>query len=463
MAYSRWHASPTLRRLFGGLVAIALVAGACSSTAATPTPAPPATATAAAVTSAPATPTAASVSFDLKYGILMSFTGAVASAGPSWDHTVRLAISTIDQDLKTDGLASQIKLDAFTQDDGSSTTTGVEAANLLVKADGVSAILGPCCSGVTVAVAQGVTIPAGVPMFTIGSSPSISALQSNGTVFRTTPSDAIQGQAVANLVVKDLGQGKTVNVGAENDAYGQGLESVFVPAYEALGGKIGVVVNYNPTQATFDTEAQKLTSNNPDGTVFFAYTGDFANMRAALERTGKFNSSTSFGADSLICAGSETGAECGTPGGMRGTSPSVSSGAGDAYFLQVWNANKIPNVVLQGTFEQEGWDAAFIVFLAALDAKSAAPADVVSHIHDVTDPGGTEYTAANLTSAITDLLAGKKIKYVGATGPDIFDAHGDVTTSIFNTWSEPSDGVTTVYTGTVNAGSGGAGASPSGQ
>jgi len=439
---------PKSRLLLTTVGVVAVIASACSSSATTPPSPTAAQSTGASI--APASPSLPNVSFNLKYGILMSFTGAVASAGPSWDHTVRLAMATIQQNLKTLGLDGQIKLEAITQDDGSSSTTGVAAANLLVKANGVSAILGPCCSGVTVAVAQGVTIPATVPMFTIGSSPSISALASNGTVFRTTPSDAIQGKAVAQLVVKALGQGKTVNIGAENNAYGQGLETVFSAAYQALGGKIGVTVNYNPTQTTFDTEAQKLTSNSPDGTVFFAYTGDFANMRAALTRTGKFNGKTSFGADSLVCSGSQTGATCGTPAGMSGTSPSVSSGAGEAYFEQVWNSNKIANVVLQGTFEQEGWDAAMILFLASLDAKSGAPADIVAHIHNVTDAGGTEYAADKLSNAITDLLAGKKVKYIGATGPDIFDAHGDVATAIFNVWSEPADSVTSVFNGTVN-------------
>lgn len=411
-------------------LAFAACGGSTSSTAQSKAPS-------AAASAAPSASAAASVSFTLKYGLLMSFTGDLSSTGAAWDHTVTLAMAEIQNGLKANGLDGQIKLEKYTADDGSSATQGVEGANKLVKGDGVSVILGPCCSGVTVAVATGVTIPANVPMFTIGSAPSISALESKGTVFRTTPADDLQGGALAQVVVAELGAGKTVNIGARNDAYGQGLTATFTDAYTKLGGKIGLTVQWNPQQATFDTEAQKLVSNSPDGWVFFDYDQSFKNMGAALTRTGKFDGFKSFGADTFACAAASVATQgCGSPVGMRGTQASVSGGSGNPYFLKVWNANLDPKVVLAGSFEQEGWDGAFIAFLAALDAKSAAPADIVAHIHNVTDPGGTEYTAEHIGDAIKDILAGKKVKYVGATGPCIFNEQGDVSTSTFIVWQE---------------------------
>jgi ABC-type branched-subunit amino acid transport system substrate-binding protein len=431
MAYSRWLERFTKpRKVLSGLVVVAVIVGACSSAAATPT-AVPATPGGPTATAAPPTATAASVSFDLKYGILNAFTGDLAVAGPPWDHSARLAIAEIQKDLKTLGLDKQITLEAFTEDDATSTTTGVEAANKLISGDGVDAILGPCCSGVTVAVATGVTIPKGVPMFTMGTAPSVSALESKGTVFRTVPSDALQGAVLAQVVYDQLGAGKTVNIGNRNDAYGSGLASSFSDAYTKLGGKVGVTVAWNPTQATFDTEAQKLVSNSPDGWVFFEYYANWPNVGAALTRTGKWDVNKSFGGDTFQCGDQPA---CTTPIGMRGTIASVTGGTGWPYFKSVWDANIDPKVHYLGTIEPEAWDDVMIAFLAALDAKSSAPADIVAHVHNVTDPGGTEYTADKLSSAITDLLNGKKIKYVGATGPCVFDAHGDITTSIFDVW-----------------------------
>ena len=434
----------SVRRLLAGVVITAIAVGACGSSAATT--APTAAATTAPTGAATAAPTP-NVGFDLKIGSLMSSTGDLAATGATWNHTIDLAMLTINNALKAQGLDGKIKLEKFAADDGGTSTTGIEGANLLVKSDGVSVILGPCCSGVTVAVAQSVTIPANVPMFTIGSSPTISSLASNGTVFRTTPADNLQGGALAQFVKQELGAGKMVNIGARNDAYGQGLAAGFTTAYTALGGKIGLTVQWDPKQATFDTEAQKLVSNSPDGWVFFDYEQSFLNVSAALARTGKFDGSKSFGADSLACNEGTVAVNksCGAPVGMRGTQASVVGGSGYPFMQQVLKANLDPKVSYQGTFEPEGWDATFIAFLAALQGNSAAPADIVKNIHAVTDPGGTEYTAEHIGDAIKDILAGKKVKYVGATGPCVFNAHGDVSTSTFMVWQQQKANVPAVY------------------
>jgi branched-chain amino acid transport system substrate-binding protein len=64
-----------------------------------------------------------------------------------------------------------------------------------VNVDQVSALIGPVCSGATIAQATSVAIPAGVVTLSVSaSSPAISTLE-EGTdlVFRTAASDAYQG------------------------------------------------------------------------------------------------------------------------------------------------------------------------------------------------------------------------------------------------------------------------------
>jgi ABC-type branched-subunit amino acid transport system substrate-binding protein len=435
-------------RTFTLAAAFSLAFAACSGSTSSPSPStPPSVGPSSATSPAPSASAAPTVGFTLKYGVLMSSTGDLAATGATWNHTIDLAMLTINNALKAQGLDSTIKLEKSAADDGGTAATGIEGANKLVKSDGVSVILGPCCSGVTVAVAQGVTIAANVPMFTIGSSPTISALDSKGTVFRTTPADNLQGGALAQFVSQQLGAGKMVNIGARNDAYGQGLATEFTKAYTALGGKVGLTVQWDPKQATFDTEAQKLVSNSPDGWVFFDYEQTFINVGAALARTGKFDGSKSFGADSLACNEGTVAVNksCGAPVGMRGTQASVVGGSGYPFFQTVWQANLDPKVAYQGTFEPEGWDGAMISFLAALQGKSAAPADIVKNIHAVTDTGGTEYTAEHIGDAIKDILAGKKVKYVGATGPCVFNEHGDVSTSTFMVWWQQTKNAAAAY------------------
>jgi ABC-type branched-subunit amino acid transport system substrate-binding protein len=61
-------------------------------------------------------------------------------------------------------------------------------------------------------------------------------------------------------MAEQFGKTATVNVGIRirNDAYGNGLGDVFKETWTANGGQIGKYVVYNPTQATYDTEAQQL-------------------------------------------------------------------------------------------------------------------------------------------------------------------------------------------------------------
>ena len=72
------------------------------------------------------------------------------------------------------------------------------AAERLVTADGVAAIMGADCSGVTGAVLSNVAVANGVLMISpSATSPALSTAEDNGLFFRTAPSDARQGELLA--------------------------------------------------------------------------------------------------------------------------------------------------------------------------------------------------------------------------------------------------------------------------
>ena len=79
------------------------------------------------------------------------------------------------------------------------------AAERLITADGVSAIMGADCSGVTTAILQNVALANGVVMVSpSATSPALSTIEDDGLFFRTAPSDARQGEVVADIL-KDKG------------------------------------------------------------------------------------------------------------------------------------------------------------------------------------------------------------------------------------------------------------------
>src|SRR3546814_8107559 len=96
-------------------------------------------------------------------------------------------------------------------------------------------------SGVSAAILTSVTAPSKVVLISPSStSPTFTKLAKEGKTggywFRTTPSDALQGVAMAKVAL-DSGF-KKVAVLYLNNAYGQGLSSQFANAFTKLGGTV---------------------------------------------------------------------------------------------------------------------------------------------------------------------------------------------------------------------------------
>lgn len=102
--------------------------------------------------------------------------------------------------------------------------------------------MGADCSGVTTAIANNVAVPNGVAMISpSATSPALSTIADNGYFFRTAPSDARQGQVLAEITIE---RGiNEVAVTYTNNDYGKGLSDSFINAYQGLGGKVSAVVH----------------------------------------------------------------------------------------------------------------------------------------------------------------------------------------------------------------------------
>src|SRR5690625_3704531 len=166
---------------------------------------------------------------------------------------------------------------------------GVDAGNKVVNIDQVVGVIGATCSGPTNAVAEAVTIAAGVPLISdSATAPSITELDDNGLGFRTAPSDAYQGNALAE-VVWDRGV-KKVAVTYANDDYNAGLANVFEARFKELGGEIVASQLHEPEKASYRSEITTLGQNDAEALVLFAYYGGSGTtiIRNALE-SGAFD------------------------------------------------------------------------------------------------------------------------------------------------------------------------------
>ena len=385
---------------------------------------------------------AADVSFTLKYGVLAGLTGDPAPSGQGWNEAARLAVDQAAATLKSMNLPGISVELSDSQDSQGNAQAGVEAAQKLVQIDRVNVIIGDFYSSVTSAAATAVAIPNNVLMFTGGTSPALSKLNTGPTplLWQPVAADDVQGRVLAKIVADALGKTAKVNVGARNDAYGTNLSNVFKEAWLAGGGTIPKFVIYNHQQPTLDSEAQQLVEGEPDGWLFIDFCNTFEKLAQPLTRTGKWDAGKSFGSDTLN--------DCGSRGsknypGMRATIANASSGASFPAFKALFEQKAKQGVKFQA-FLAESFDSVFVALLAAIEAKSSDPLKIAEHVVSVTNDPGTPYTFEQLDKAITDLLAGKKVHFIGATGPIQFAATGRVTATAYDIWQHKPDGSSAV-------------------
>ena len=232
-------------------------------------------------------------SFDLQIGALLPQTGDLSIFAPPGEKAANLAIDEASKALA----GTDITVDLSTADTETKAAAAQQAAQQLIS-EGASCLVGPWASDEAVPVAQTVAGRQQVPMISpSATSPEYTDVQDNGFAFRTAPSDALQGQVLADAVGDALGTDATISVAARNDAYGEGIATEFADAFEANGGTTTGPVLYDPEGTTFDSEAAKIVANDPDGYVIIDFEDPYSKVGAALVRTGDFDPTTMFTAD----------------------------------------------------------------------------------------------------------------------------------------------------------------------
>jgi branched-chain amino acid transport system substrate-binding protein len=407
-----------------------------------------ATAAVAGVTGGTASTTATqkTCSFQLRIGDVLPFTGGLAAYGANLDRAVKLAVSMDNATLKRLKLSKKMSVKLVASEDGQTqAAASVEAATKLVKANHVSVIIGEMASGATIPMAQSVAIPNHVvDISPTSSAPQITGIKDNGYLWRVYPSDYLQGRVLAQAAIGAFGKGKTVNVGARNDAFGTALQQLFVAQYKKLGGKVGETLRWNPDQANFDTEAGRLVSGNPAGYVIIDFPETFAKFAPSLVRTGKWQASRTLMTEALrnedVLKGLGAPAE-----GLRGTAATSVGAPARAAFDALWKRT-VKGAKPYTGFEGTAFDSANLAFLAAVKACSAAGPRLKTQLRAVSGPPGKKVTYKKLDQAVKLLLAGKDINYEGAWGPIDWDKNGDPGSAVYEIWRYSNGTISTQKT-----------------
>jgi len=376
-------------------------------------------------------PAGGEASLDLVIGDLIPLSGDFADFGPPGEKAADLALDEINAAVQEVG--SDHEVSVVHEDDETQPQAAVSATRKLLAED-ASCIAGAWASANTIPVAESVTIPEGLLQITISTSDEITGLEDDGVVNRITPPDSFQGPALADVMEDELGtvEGKTVNIGARNDAYGTNLADAFSSAWEDKGGTVGEEVIYDPEQPSYDSEAAQIASGDPDAFVIIDFPETYNKVGPALVRTGDWDPTRAWTVDGLNSSELPESAGEEATEGMRGTVPGVPEGESAAEaFDELYNQAPGPG---REAFDSHNFDNIILCYLSAVAAGSTDGPAMAGQVRAVSGPPGEQFTFEQLPEAIEALQQGDDIDYEGASGPIDMNDAGDTTAGVYDIW-----------------------------
>lgn len=346
---------------------------------------------------------------DVKIGVIFGFTGPIESLTPDMAAGAELAMKEVNA---AGGILSG---DTFTSVRGDSTCVDAaaaqSAAERLITSDGVKAIVGADCSGVTTAILNNVAKANGVVMISpSATSPALSTIEDDGLFFRTAPSDARQGQVLADILM-DKGVSAAALTYTNND-YGKGLAESIKSNFEAKGGTITISAAHEDGKGDYSAEVGALAQAGGDVLIVAGYLdqGGKGIIQGALD-SGAFD--TFVLPDGMI--GDSLPEAIGSDlDGSYGTVPGTNS-IGASTFASLAEGSGFK----AGPFASESYDAAALIMLAMQAAGSTDSASFKDKVLDVANAPGEKILPGELGKAIAILKSGGEIDYVGASAVEL--------------------------------------------
>lgn len=346
----------------------------------------------------------------VKIGVILGFTGPIESLTPHMAASAEVAIKEVSDSGKFLGgkKVEAVRADSTCVDSAAATT----AAERLITSDKVAAIMGADCSGVTGAVLKNVALATGTVMVSpSATSPGLSTAEDNGLFFRTAPSDARQGEVLANVLI-DKGI-KNVAVTYTNNDYGKGFADAFSAAYEEAGGKITLTASHEDGKGDYGAEIGALAAAGGDALVVLGYAdqGGKGIIQGALDAGAfsQFAIGDGMISESLIENIGEDLA------GTIGTLPG-SEGEGKEKFKAL-AAGAVEKT--DSPYTGESYDAAALILLAMQKGGEASSAAAKEHLMAIANAPGEKILPGELGKALEILASGGDIDYVGATNVEL--------------------------------------------
>ena len=380
-----------------------------------------------ATTEAPTTTAAPAPASDpLILASLMPLSGDLASLGPGIALGAALAVEQINAAGGINGQPVQLI-------EGDSGCDGAVALTSLndVIAQGAQGVMGAACSGTSLAILDTAIAAEVVMVSPSNTSPQFTKIDKKGFYARTAPSDLLQGDVLASLLVEDGVQ--TVSIISRADSYGRGLAEATAAAFEAAGGTVKTIVYHATDASEFTSEVTAVGKGGADAIVgiLFPETGCGV-LQPAFEQ-GLLDTPW-YMTDGVKDAGLASLCGLGTAlDGFKGTAPGSAAGeakdAFEAAYAEV-SADGSPTFI----FAPQAYDAVMLMAISAA-ANGVTGPEIASGLVAASS-GGEKCIGVACIALAAD---GVDVDYVGASGEIELNEAGDPTAATYDIWTTEGD------------------------
>ena len=346
---------------------------------------------------------------EIKVGIMLGFTGPIESLTPAMADAAELAFrEASDSGFLLNGERIRpLRGDSTCVDQRAATKAAAELIS-----EGVVAIMGADCSGVTSTIAYKLAIPKGVVMISpSATSPALTNLDDKGYFFRTAPSDSRLAEVLAELTNDK--RIKRVAISYTNNDYGKGMAINYAKYLKNYGIIVTTSLAHEDGKSNYNSDVAKLSSAGGDALAVIGY----------LDQGGKgiIKSSLNSGAfDTFVLSDGMIGDSLTRTFGKKlnnsfGIVPG-STDVGAGIYNKLSKRNGLDS---SSPFVGESYDAAALIILAIQAGGSADKESIAKHVMAVANGPGKKIYPGQLQKALKLLAKGGAIDYEGATGVEL--------------------------------------------
>ena len=378
-----------------------------------------------ATTAAPTT-TAAPAGDPLVLASLMPLSGDLASLGPGIALGAALAVQQINA-------AGGINGQDVVLIEGDSGCDGAVALTSLndVIAQGAQGVMGAACSGTSLAILDTAIAAEVVMVSPSNTSPQFTKMDKKGFYARTAPSDLLQGDVLASLLLDDGVE--SIAIISRADAYGRGLAEATASAFEAGGGVIKNIVYHAPDATEFNSEVTAVGKGSPDAIVGILFPATGCGVLQPAFEQGLLDTPW-YMTDGVKDAGLASLCNLGTAlDGMKGTAPGSAAGEAFDAFSAAYAEVSADGA---GTFifAPQAYDAVMLMAISAA-ANGVTGPEIASGLVAASSGGEKCIGVACIELAAN----GVDVDYVGASGEIELNEAGDPTAATYDIWTTEGD------------------------